>query len=187
MTKETEIVLIALEQEAPNMKEWDNVFFTGVGKVNATMLATEILVNFPHVKKVWNFGTAGGITVDAGFYRCTNFIQRDMLCTVKDCVPGQTPFEDLPMNIVTGHGGKTCSTGDNFVTDPTAPLLGDLVDMEAYAIAKVCQRMGVEFECWKFISDQANEDGGNDWASNVAKGEPYFIEKYNEQPEEREG
>ena len=174
-----DIILIALEQEAPEMAEWPNVYFTGIGKVNATMLATELLVNMPHIKKVWNFGTAGGITVDGGLHQCTNFLQRDMLCTVKDCEPGQTPFEGLPANIRTGTGGKTCSTGDNFVTDPTAPLLGDLVDMEAYAIAKVCTRLGVEFECWKYISDSANEDGGDDWAANVANGEPYFIEKYN--------
>lgn len=178
---EKEIILIALEAEAPEMAEWSNVFFTGVGKVNATMLATNLLDLYPHVTKIWNFGTAGGITVEAGLHKCTNFIQRDMLCMVKDCVPGETPFEDTPAMITTDTDGKTCSTGDNFVTDPEAPLLGDLVDMEAYAIAKVCQRMGVEFECWKYISDNANENGGDDWAANVANGEKYFIEKFNEQ------
>lgn len=182
MTDKTEIILIALEQEAPEMESWDNVFFTGVGKVNATMLATNLLDRFPHVTKVWNFGTAGGITTDqGGLHKCTKFIQRDMLCTVKGVVPGETPFDGAPAVIDFGDSGLTCSTGDNFVTDPTAPLLGDLVDMEAYAIAKVCLRMGVEFECWKYISDKANEDGGDDWAKNVANGEPHFIQKYNEQ------
>ena len=33
-----DIILIALEQEAPHMAEWDNVFFTGVGKVNAAIM-----------------------------------------------------------------------------------------------------------------------------------------------------
>jgi adenosylhomocysteine nucleosidase len=51
--------------------------------------------------------------------------------------------------------------------------------MEAYAIAKVCRRMGVEFECWKYISDMANEDGGDDWSANVAKGEPFYADKFN--------
>lgn len=177
---ETEIILIALEAEAPEMAQWDNVFFTGVGKVNATMLAADLLVNYPNVRKVWNFGTAGGITIEkGGLYQCTKFIQRDMLCTIKGVELGQTPFDDEPAVLDFGGEGYTCSTGDNFVTDPTAPLLGDLVDMEAYAIAKVCQRMGVEFECWKYISDMANEDGGDDWAANVAKGEPFYAQKFN--------
>lgn len=174
----TDIILIALEKEAPNMAEWDNVFFTGVGKVNATMLATELLVNYPAVERVWNFGTAGGINVKKGLHRCTKFIQRDMLCTIKGVAPGQTPFDDEKPVIVHGKGGKTCSTGDNFVTDPSAPLLGDLVDMEAYAIAKVCKRMDVEFICYKYISDSADDDSGDDWHKNVANGEPYYIKKY---------
>ena len=31
-----DIILIALKEEAPNMSKWDNVFFTGVGKVNVS-------------------------------------------------------------------------------------------------------------------------------------------------------
>jgi hypothetical protein len=37
-----DIILIALEQEAPAMATWENVFFTGVGKVNASMTAAKI-------------------------------------------------------------------------------------------------------------------------------------------------
>lgn len=176
---EKEIILIALEQEAPNMADWDNVFFTGVGKINAAMLATNLLDLYPDVTKVWNFGTAGGITTDAGgLYQCTKFIQRDMLCTLKGVEQGETPFDSDPAVLDFGDG-LTCSTGDNFVTDPSAPLLGDMVDMEAYAIAKVCKRMGVEFECWKYISDKADDSSGGDWADNVANGEPHYIEKFN--------
>tara|TARA_R110000803_G_scaffold175299_1_gene237834 strand:+ start:868 stop:987 length:120 start_codon:yes stop_codon:yes gene_type:complete len=29
-----DIIIMALEAEAPNMAKWENVFFTGVGKVN---------------------------------------------------------------------------------------------------------------------------------------------------------
>ena len=38
-----DIILIALEQEAPNMASWDNVFFTGVGKVNAGITAGRLI------------------------------------------------------------------------------------------------------------------------------------------------
>ena len=34
-----DLILIALEHEAPNMAKWDNVFFTGVGKTLRTINA----------------------------------------------------------------------------------------------------------------------------------------------------
>ena len=37
------IILIALEQEAPKMADWDYVFFTGVGKVNAGITAGKLI------------------------------------------------------------------------------------------------------------------------------------------------
>ena len=40
------IILIALEQEAPNMTSWDNVFFTGVGKVNAGITAGKLIERY---------------------------------------------------------------------------------------------------------------------------------------------
>jgi len=179
MTKdETEIIIMALESEAPTMVEWDNIFFTGIGKVNATMLLTELLVNYPNISKVWNFGTAGGITVEKGIHKCTTFLQRDMLCEPMGYKTGQTPWED-EIEIVMGDDGLTCSSGDNFVTNPRDPMLGDIVDMEAYALAKVCKRMNVEFECWKFITDCADDDSPETWHKNVTKGEEHFIRIFN--------
>ena len=171
----SDIILIALEVEAPKMSHWDNVFFTGVGKVNAAMTAAKLIERHkPDV--VWNFGTAGGITVDSGIHKVTQFVQRDMVCGGIGCAPGQTPFEQ---GIVLGEGdGLTCSTGDNFVSDPNLEIPADLVEMEAYAIAKVCQDAGVEFQCYKYVSDQADGDASEEWSKSVANGEPHFIEVY---------
>ena len=33
----------------------------------------------------------------------------------------------------------------------------DVVDMEAYALAKVCKLENINFRCFKFISDNADE------------------------------
>ena len=169
------LIFIALELEAPRMSSWQNVHFTGVGKVNAAMTAAKMIERHkPDV--VWNFGTAGGITVDNGFHRVTQFVQRDMTCGGIGCDPGQTPFEQ---GIVLGEGdGLTCSTGDNFVSDPNLEIPADLVDMEAYAIAKVCERAGVEFRCYKYVSDQADGDASAEWSKTVANGEHYFIRTY---------
>lgn len=171
----SDIILIALELEAPKMSQWDNVFFTGVGKVNAAMTAAKLIERHkPDV--VWNFGTAGGITVDSGIHKITQFVQRDMVCGGIGCAPGQTPFES---DIILGDGdGLTCSTGDNFVSDPNLEIPADLVEMEAYAIAKICQEAGVEFRCYKYVSDQADGDASEEWSKSVANGEPHFIEVY---------
>ena len=171
----SDIILVALELEAPKMSHWDNVFFTGVGKVNAAMTAAKLIERHkPNV--VWNFGTAGGITVDSGIHKVTQFVQRDMVCGGIGCAPGQTPFEQ---GIILGEGdGLTCSTGDNFVSDPNLEIPADLVEMEAYAIAKVCQDAGVEFRCYKYVSDQADGDASEEWSKTVANGEPHFIEIY---------
>ena len=72
--------------------------------------------------------------------------------------------------------GYTCSTGDNFVTDPnTLEDPAHVVDMEAYAIAKACLNQHVDFRCFKYISDKADEGADLDWLANIADGEEHFI------------
>ena len=168
------IILIALPEEAPDLAHMMNLFYTGVGKVNAAMTASEVIAKY-RPQRIINFGTAGGITVEPGFYQCTQFVQRDMTCEALGCVPGQTPYETAVH--IGNSAGLTCSTGDNFVMNPALEIPADIVDMEAYAIAKACAKYGVEFECWKYISDQANQDAHNDWKQSVAQGQPYYITK----------
>ena len=50
----------------------------------------------------------------------------------------------------------------------------DVVDMEAYAIAKVCKLENIEFKCFKYISDNADENADHDWNKNLAKGASTF-------------
>ena len=50
----------------------------------------------------------------------------------------------------------------------------DLVDMEAYAIAKVCKLENIGFRCFKFISDNADEDANIDWNENLKLGANAF-------------
>ena len=165
------LILIALEAEAPSLAHHDSVHYTGVGKVNAAMTAAALITQY-HPDRVINFGTAGGITVKSGLYQCTRFVQRDMTCEALGCTPGQTPFES---NIYIGdQQGLTCSTGDNFVMSPELIIPADVVDMEAYAIAKVCARYNVEFLCWKYVTDSADATAHADWNSMVRAGESYY-------------
>lgn len=185
MTNKMEnIILIALEQEAPNMAKWDNVFFTGVGKVNAGITAGKLIEKYkPEV--VWNFGTAGGVSVNQGIHEIKNFVQRDMLCSDLGFDEGQTPFED---NTVISFGDiindMCCSTGDNFVSSEQDDwVITDVVDMEAYAIAKACKKADVDFKCFKYISDSADKNASSDWKETVADGEKYYITIYNDNKE----
>ena len=63
----------------------------------------------------------------------------------------------------------TCYTGDSFATDLTP--YDDVVDMEAYALAKTCRNLGKDFVSYKYISDDGNAD---DWEKNCSKGVEEF-------------
>ena len=173
-----DIILIAIRNEAPvELQYQDNVFFTGVGKVNAALCTARIIEQYKP-KRVINFGTAGGITVGTGLYQCTRFVQRDMDCKALGFEAGQTPYES---EIALGTtAGLTCSTGDNFVFDPALEVPADLVDMEAYAIAKACQYSKIEFICFKYITDSANTNAHADWKHTVSLGEKHYINKLKE-------
>jgi len=168
-----DIVLIAIREEAPALAGLSHVFCTGVGKVNAALAAAR-LIEKHRPKRVWNFGTAGGITVGSGLHQCTHFVQRDMDVGPLGFSPGQTPYEEHII-LSLGEGGLVCSSGDSFVTDPNLKIPADLVDMEAYALAKACAGTGTAFACYKFVSDRADDGSSSEWSANVHKGELSYL------------
>ena len=91
---------------------------------------------------------------------------------------GETPFDNIN-EIILSKSGYSCGTGDNFVTG-AIPLKVDLVDMEAYALAKVCLIEKINFRCFKFISDNADESANVDWIENCKKGAKLFEHKLKE-------
>ena len=68
-----------------------------------------------------------------------------------------------------------CGSGDSFVTDKYKVGGVDIVDMEAYALAKVCNELGVPFKCFKYISDEADENASRDWKEFAAEGEKILL------------
>ena len=91
---------------------------------------------------------------------------------------GQTPFDNIN-EIINSEKGHSCGSGDNFVTGEV-PIKVDVVDMEAYAIAKVCKLENINFRCFKFISDNADESAGSDWIKNCEKAFELFKYKLKE-------
>ena len=170
------IILVAVEEElsVKDLPEFQ-IYYTGVGKINASIKTLEIIRDFSPTQVI-NYGTAGTLNKKLkGLVEVTQFFQRDMDATPLGFKIGQTPFDEIE-EINFGSSGCSCGTGDSFVTQ-TPKLKTDLMDMEAYAIAKICYLKDIKFKCFKYISDNADEGANKDWIKNVSIGKKLFIER----------
>lgn len=171
------IIVTALEEEAFGLEKFAPVVHTGIGKVNACIKLYEAILKYqPNL--VINYGTAGSVSKISGLHEIAHFVQIDMDVRALDFPRGITPLtgEELPLK-----KGIVLGTGDSFITDTKKQLEGlgveiDLVDMEGYALKKVCEHHKVVFEAYKFISDNANEGAGEDWKTAVSMGTHLFEE-----------
>jgi adenosylhomocysteine nucleosidase len=170
-----DIILFAMREEAPTLfAKYRNVFCVGVGKVNAA-INTTILINRFNPDRVINLGTAGGLTAGHGIYRINKLLQHDVNLKPVGLKPGEH-LNDHKSFIDLGGEGKTCASGDLFVTEPhKLRIQCDIVEMEAYSIAKACLLTGTECEIWKYISDKADENANVTWKEQVAAGENLYI------------
>ena len=163
------LFLAAIKEETTGLDYFNHV---GVGKINATYNTLK-LINIYKPKLIINYGTAGAINSGLrGIVECTKFYQRDMDVRGLDFKLGETPFDSIK-EIITSENGCSCGTGDSFV-NKKIDIKVDVVDMEAYAIAKVCKLENIEFKCFKYISDNADVNADNDWNKNLAKGATAF-------------
>ncbi len=172
------LIVMALKEEAAGLLEplGFEVVYCGVGKVNATHSLTRKLVQaslqgqqFPYIL---NLGSAGSHTFGkSSLVAADRFIQRDMDVSGLGFALGETPFEtDLPMISFPQrfahlpHG--ICGSGDSFLQG-APPIPSDIIDMEAYALAKTCLRESVPFACVKYITDGADGSASEDWQTNL--------------------
>lgn len=168
-----DLIVFALQSEAPSLFQYQNVFQIGVGKVNAAM-NTALLISKFKPKRVINLGTSGGVTLDKGIYRVRHILQHDVNLIALGIKPGQM-LNDLTSFIDLGGEGYTCATGDMHVHEKhKLRVKCDLVDMESYAIAKVCLTTGIECHIYKYVSDLADENAGTTWKEHVAAGEVLY-------------
>ena len=168
------LFLAAIKEETIGLDYFNHV---GVGKVNATYNTLK-LINIHKPKIIINYGTAGAINSKLkGLVECTKFYQRDMDVRGLDFKLGETPFDKIK-EIITSKDGYSCGTGDSFV-NKNIDMETDVVDMEAYAIAKVCKLENIEFKCFKYISDNADQNASKDWNTNLILGAKAFAELIN--------
>ena len=168
------LFLAAIKEETVGLDYFKHI---GVGKINAAYNSLK-LIQIHKPKIVINYGTAGAINTKLkGIVECTKFYQRDMDVRGLDFKLGETPFDKV-REIIISDSGYSCGTGDSFVNQKIEMEV-DVVDMEAYAIAKVCMLENIEFKCFKYISDNADENANNDWNTNLALGAEAFAKMIN--------
>lgn len=168
------LFVAAIKEETVGLDYFKHI---GVGKINATYNTLK-LIQIYKPKIIVNYGTAGAINTKLkGIVECTKFYQRDMDVRGLDFKLGETPFDKVK-EIIISDSGYSCGTGDSFVNQKIEMEV-DVVDMEAYAIAKVCMLENIEFKCFKYISDNADENANNDWNTNLALGAEVFAKMIN--------
>lgn len=170
-------LIMALPNESKGLFEAQgiDVHYSGIGKVNAAFKAFEVIQN-TGCKTLLNLGTAGSSHFDAhALVEVSHFVQRDMDVSPLGFDVGLTPMDQhfpgaIELEPLFDHLPKgICGTGDSFETgQPKVPC--QLVDMEGYALAKVCKKLGVRLISVKYITDGANDTAHLDWEENLLLG-----------------
>ena len=170
------LFVAALKEETVGLNYFYHV---GVGKINATYNLIK-LIQEHKPSEIINYGTEGAIKKGlTGIVECTKFYQRDMdVRSLLDLKLGETPFDNIN-EIMNSEEGYSCGSGDSFVSKKIEMDV-DLVDMEAYALAKVCKLEGIDFRCFKYISDNADDDASSNWIENCKKGAKLFQNEMSE-------
>jgi adenosylhomocysteine nucleosidase len=183
------LVVVALRAESAGVFEAAGipVLYCGVGKVNAAIALTRELTRYAQqgqaMPLVLNFGSAGSRRHPTGtLVACHEFVQRDMDVSGLGFALGVTPYDEAPPALrfdpVFKHlPSAVCGSGDSFATTVT-DMDCEVVDMEAYALAKVCWHEKAQFACVKYVSDGADHTAADDWQQNLHKAADEFLRLY---------
>ncbi len=190
MSKLPEIlVVMALRVESAGVFEKAGVpvLFCGVGKVNAAIALMKELSRYTHggqdLPLVVNFGSAGSRCHATGaLLSCHEFVQRDMDVGGLGFALGVTPYDEAPSPLIfdpvfTQLPAAVCGSGDSFAT-VDVEVACEVIDMEAYALAKVCWHQNARFACAKYITDGADTSAAGDWRRNVHKAAEEFLQLF---------
>lgn len=148
---------------------------TGIGKTNAAFAMTKLLMEQkPDV--VLNIGTVGTTKYHVGdIIVAKHFVDRDYDKLRAYGVESEIEFQQIESmhlpSIVEGKETYTdmiVNTGDDFVTAESV-IRGDVVDMEAYALATACKRLGVPMVSVKYVTDLIGQNSLQQWEEKLSE------------------
>lgn len=176
MSKRKILYVYAIEQEhiaLPAVYSVDNLII-GIGKCNAACeLTRHLCLSSDSYDLVLNIGTAGTLKFQVGdILFCNRFVDRDLVKLKDYGLQYQTEslYKDVWPSFVSGRlieDSFVANTGDDFVTS-SEQVDGDVIDMEAYALASVCQRMNVPFVSVKYVTDVVGQNSLKHWEDKLA-------------------
>lgn len=152
------------------------IHIIGVGKVEAALNTKKLIDNYKlensggKPRRIINFGSCGNLkNYKAGEILEINEVFDDFYGCV---VPEHNP-------ILLKHIGYKLFTTDTFYdkggtySDHYTKMIEycDVVDMEGYSVAKVCEQEKVSLSLYKWVSDDGSSQ---DWAANAAVGYTNF-------------
>ena len=184
------LVVMALTVESSGVFEAAAVpvLYCGVGKVNAAIALTKELSRYAQrgqeMPLVVNFGSAGSRCFATGtLVACQEFVQRDMDVSGLGFALGVTPYDEAPPSLLfdpvfTQLPSAVCGSGDSFATTTDIEVECAVIDMEAYALAKVCWHEDARFACAKYVTDGADPAAADDWRRNVHLAAEDFLQLF---------
>ncbi|RAL95773.1 5'-methylthioadenosine/S-adenosylhomocysteine nucleosidase [Agrobacterium sp. MS2] len=168
-------VMAASAEYGPHLQARITPLMTGVGPVEAAISVTAVLAGLDaadHLPDlVVSLGSAGSRTLQqTGIYQVASVSYRDMDASAFGFEKGRTPFLDLPAELalplrIPDIAEARVSTGGNVVSGEAYGLIdADMVEMETFAVLRVCQRFGVPLIGLRGISDgKGNVNHVDDW------------------------
>ena len=143
---------------------------TKVGKAAAAFRLTRAICE-SRPDCVLNIGTAGTLKHRVGDVLISHrFVDRDFECLKLPGIVYELETE-LPSVIsnwkATVQGADfIVNTGDDFVTQGEN-ITGDVIDMEGYAEALVCQELGIPFASIKYVTDVIGQNSVKHWENKL--------------------
>ena len=163
------------ELKFPGMREGEEVEIgylrTGIGKVKSAFYLSEA-IRQGQPDLVINLGAAGTVHHQVGdIFVCRRFVDRDMQKLADHGVEYRIDSSELLASkgyCLHWTGEGVCNTGDTFVTE-LSDLEGNVVEMEAYAQAMVCQAKKVPFIAVKYVTDVIGQNSLEDCLDKLAE------------------
>ena len=158
------LIVSASRAEAAYVPEHLPLVVTGIGKTAAATALTRALMETDRDGLVVvNIGTAGALRPGReGLFLPRRVINHDISADALRAM-SYDPRDELDID---GGDETILASGDTFVSDPDVrdrlAARADLVDMEGYAVAYVCDALGVPVRLVKHVSDNADA-GAMDW------------------------